>query len=230
MPEPNSGCVLYLRRHHVFGYGLVSTGGGGSMFAHRAAWEIERGPVPAGRFVSHKCFVPCCINVNHLFLSSQQENAVRAKRKQTLAERMEAASIPEPNSGCFLWLGYVEREGYGKVWHDGRMRKAHRLAWELANGPVSAGLFVCHRCDNRACVNPDHLFLGDHQDNVDDMMRKGRKRTGVSIGRVLSDEDVSVIRLPLRSTTTQQLADRFGVSRGHIRNLRVRRPQHVEGA
>ena len=75
--------------------------------------------------------------------------------------------IPEPNTGCWLWLGFISPDGYGT-------RLAHRRAWELARGPIPDGMLVCHRCDVRHCVNPDHLFLGTHLDNMRDMIRKGR--------------------------------------------------------
>jgi hypothetical protein len=67
--------------------------------------------------------------------------------------------------------------GYGTLYAEGRHQGAHRLAWELANGrAIPAGLFICHRCDNPLCVNPDHLFLGTHTDNMRDMIAKGRAR------------------------------------------------------
>jgi HNH endonuclease len=76
---------------------------------------------------------------------------------------------------CIEWMGSLDGGGYGQFRRQGRLLKAHRHAWEQANGrKITDGLFVLHTCDNRACINPDHLFLGTNQDNMDDMVRKGR--------------------------------------------------------
>src|SRR5882672_3448747 len=85
---------------------------------------------------------------------------------------------------CWLWTGKIARDGYGYL----RDQAAHRVSWELHNGPVPEGKWVLHHCDIRPCVNPSHLFLGSRQDNMDDMSMKGRA------GKKLTAEDVRVIR------------------------------------
>jgi hypothetical protein len=79
---------------------------------------------------------------------------------------------------CWLWRGH-KNKGYGLFAEDGlkARKRVHRFSWELHNGAIPGGLLVCHKCDVRCCVRPDHLFLGTHQDNYDDMVSKGRQRT-----------------------------------------------------
>lgn len=84
--------------------------------------------------------------------------------------------MPEPNSGCWLWMRSYDEDGYGQVHHNGKRYRTHRLAWELYRGEIPNGLLVLHKCDVTACVNPDHLFLGTVQDNATDRVRKGRRR------------------------------------------------------
>lgn len=82
------------------------------------------------------------------------------------------------SSGCWIWTGCVDGSGYGLISLNGKMVKTHRLSWVLSNGQIPEGLFVCHHCDNRKCINPDHLFIGTNKDNMQDKVRKGRKNGG----------------------------------------------------
>lgn len=140
--------------------------------------------------------------------------------KVDFAQRFEANYIPEPNSGCWLWTGGYLRVGYGKTWVDGRTVSAHRASWELHNGRVADGLWVLHRCDNRACVNPGHLFLGSLQDNTDDKCRKGRQARGARQGRSkLTSKQVIAIRADPRNGLT--MAAEYGVSTALISAIRT---------
>jgi hypothetical protein len=76
--------------------------------------------------------------------------------------------------GCWPWLGSRSKLNYGMLFLDGRLMRVHRIGYEIANGPIPAGMHCCHRCDNPPCVNPAHLFLGSRKDNMADMARKGR--------------------------------------------------------
>ena len=92
--------------------------------------------------------------------------------------RIANLSVPEPNSGCWIWFGYVNEDGYGRMRGDnGKTELSHRESYRAHCHEIPDGMQVLHHCDNPSCVNPDHLFLGTVTDNMQDMKRKGRGKS-----------------------------------------------------
>lgn len=139
-------------------------------------------------------------------------------RYKSTAEQIEAQSMPEPNSGCWLWLGTLSVFGYGTITAGGKTgQKTHRKAYEIAFGEIPKGMHVLHRCDTRCCVNPEHLFLGTNKDNVADKVAKDRQSRGCGTGRAkLTTEQVQAVRAAVG--TTREIAARFGIgkSQAHL--------------
>jgi hypothetical protein len=119
---------------------------------------------------------------------------------------------------CWEWKASRYVSGYGQFYIDrGHVHgRAHRVSYELANGPIPDDLFVCHHCDNRACVNPAHLFLGTNTDNMRDMVAKGRRppNEGERNARaILTEEDVLLLRARNRAGESYaRLAREYGMS------------------
>lgn len=128
----------------------------------------------------------------------------------------EKTSVLE--NGCWMYIGGWNTKNYGVFWVNGKSRTAHRVAYELYVGSIPDDLSVLHTCDNPWCINPKHLFVGTQQDNIDDMISKGRDgfiRT--KNGRALLDEDdIIEIKKLLDQFSQQHIANQFGVSRSTI--------------
>ncbi len=140
---------------------------------------------------------------------------------------------------CWNYLGFKGKNGYGQFWLNGKTLPAHRASYLLHIGNIDTGMFVCHKCDNRGCVNPDHLFLGTCKDNLRDMCNKGRQgrdykwrkkgyKGDLHHSSKISDQEVARIReeyVPYKNGG-DKLAKKYGISRTYLTQL-IRRERRA---
>ena len=125
-------------------------------------------------------------------------------------------------TGCWLWTASLTNKGYGELMlrHTKRTELAHRLAYCIFCGPIPPGAHVRHKCDVPRCINPAHLEVGSHRDNMRDMMQRDRGRSGRRFEKEqrLTNDDVTAIRGDMRSGTI--IAKEFGVTRQYVNQLK----------
>lgn len=155
-----------------------------------------------------------------------------------LIERLEKAT---EGSACIEWPRKRDRGGRGRIWHGGKLKLAHRWAWETVRGPIPPGKLLCHTCDNAGCVNPAHLYIGTHADNMRDMKDRRRyfaardpvgcqeaaRKAGLlndwSAGEMNPKAKITAADaedIAASAEVTKALAARYGVNRTTIQRIR----------
>ncbi len=144
------------------------------------------------------------------------EGKCGANVKRPLTERF-FAKVAVRENGCHEWTGCLMPNGYGQIHRDGKTAYAHRVAYEIAYGSTDA--YVLHKCDNRKCVNPSHLFAGSFTENMADMVTKGRQARGDRNGRrKLSSVEVQQIRSEIG--LHREIATKYGVTPSLVSMIR----------
>lgn len=119
----------------------------------------------------------------------------------------------EKTCDCWVWKGHIHKNnGYGGFKFEGKCQGAHRVSWIIHNGAIPDRMFILHKCDNKICVNPNHLFIGTQKDNIEDKCKKGRHKYGVTTK--LNKDQVMIIRKKFeQGTSAITLSKEFKINR-----------------
>lgn len=161
-----------------------------------------------GKFCSRDCWQLWDAKVS-------ADSAIVARRFWGRVNKDGPMPLHVPSIGqCWAWVGRRSKSGYGVFWHKKRNVSAHRLSFEMANGTIPVGLCVCHRCDNRSCVRPEHLFAGTLLDNISDRDSKGRQAKGEGVASALMTEGDArrIFELNRRGLPQRDIAGAIGFS------------------
>jgi len=152
------------------------------------------------------------------------------KGKKTKFIKRFRESYDKNDSGCWIWNRGKFSDGYGQFWLDGTNVRAHRFSYSHFVGSIPKNMQVLHKCDVRACVNPEHLFIGSHKDNMRDMVKKDRAAHGESHHKSkLTDSDVKLIRKNYgkKGVTYRSIGKKYGVSKTAIRDIIIGKNRKV---
>lgn len=207
-PESGDACWQWTAGKLASGFGSYRVSTGLAVVAHRYSYELAFGPVPDGKFVAQTCGNKLCVAPHHLVLQSQRKPPVDA------IKRLLGGVTVQPN-GC--WNFGDAMSGYTTLGRGMDEPSAHRFSYEFHKGEIPDGLYVLHSCDNKRCVNPDHLHVGTAADNMREKIERKRHRFGEEHGNArLTDEIVRLCRARhvrgCKVNGIKAMADEVGVS------------------
>jgi predicted XRE-type DNA-binding protein len=125
---------------------------------------------------------------------------------------------------CWEWTAGKDRYGYGSIRINNKVLRTHRVSYQLHYGDFDIALFVCHKCDNKKCVNPEHLFLGTHQDNMTDKVNKGKQPNLIGKNnpntKLTEDNVIQIKKLLFVGMKQREIAQKYNVSQNQISQIK----------
>ena len=163
---------------------------------------------------------------HYMRLKTHGDPTIKSVKELSPKERIIMNSAIDTNTDCWIFIGNRVKNGYGQICINGKIGIAHRHSYVAFKGDIPGGLLVCHKCDNPSCVNPEHLFIGTHQDNSDDKIKKGRHNAAKGEKHYkskLSATDVINIRSMAKDGLTEnEIAKKFNIGRGAVSSIKRR--------
>ena len=229
--SPNhNGCWRWTARKNKKGYGTFRVNGK-SVMPHRFIYIVTYGNIDPELDVKRTCKNKDCVNPKHLTATHKGPPKGLIpwnKGKGLPAEERFWRFVRKPinPSDCWIWNGYISKDGYGSFTPYKVPIRAHRFVYHLTHGPIPPRMLVCHKCDNPVCVNNSHLFLGSNSDNMKDAISKGRKKgkkgSDSPLAR-LEEKQVLKIRSLKGILTCRQIAEIFSISNQQVSNIQTRK-------
>lgn len=214
----DTGCWEWMGRFNLDGHPRVAFNGQWYL-ARRVAYREFVGAIESSDRIQNVCENKLCVNPEHIKLWE----SLACKK---IFDRMNNCKVID-ELGCWVFTGSCSK-GYGRISYKGNRVSIHRLSYSLYNGEIPDGMFVCHKCDNRKCFNPEHLFLGTNSDNLQDCAKKGRHHHGNQHAMAkINGHTAQLIRL--ENGPQSKIAEKFGISQSLVSNIMNRKVwKHVK--
>lgn len=248
--DDENSCWEWLKEKDKWGYGVVHIYQKSKRIkrisASKASWIIKnKQEITDGLVVCHKCDNRKCVRPDHLFLGTHKDNMQDCKNKGRLSKNKKTRNLPykkykddnerflckiiKQKNECWEWISSKDKSGYGVFLYKKKVKPAHRVSWQLFVGEIPEEKIICHKCDNRLCVNPNHLFIGTNKDNAVDCYNKKRNISQTNPEKTpkgelhgnakLSNKIILEIINDYKNISLDEISKKYKITKNYINNI-----------